>query len=315
MLADIRNSVKYMKEVLGAGVKLPAGYRQVDYVVICGMGGSAIAGDVVKDSFRDTLQLPIEVSRSHKLPGYAGSRTLVVCTSYSGNTWETLAQLEQALRKKCKVVCIASGGKMKDIAEKKGLPLVKLKEGMMPRVAFPYILAASLAVFQSLKLVEIPEFKALSKNLGKIENEARSLASNINGTMPIIFSHYPSPAFRFKTQLNENSKWMAKAELVPEIHHNDVESWRQMDKKFSVIFLREADEDKDVRNSFDVEKKLLTGKTNVYEVFGEGASRLERLMHMIVYADFVSYYLAEKNKTDPYGINVISQIKEYLATH
>ncbi|MBI2084860.1 MAG: bifunctional phosphoglucose/phosphomannose isomerase [Candidatus Aenigmarchaeota archaeon] len=315
MLADIRNSLKYVKDVLSSDVKLPADYRQFSNIVICGMGGSAISGDVIKDSFKDALHVPIEVSRNHKLPGYAGSNTLVIAASYSGNTWETLAQLEQAVKRKCKTVCITSGGKMRELAVKKKLPCVKLNEGLMPRVAFPYLLAASLSVFESLKLVKVPEFRTLSKNMNRIENEAKQLVDKINGTMPIIVSHYPSPALRFKTQLNENSKLLAKDEILPEIHHNDVESWHRLDSNFSVIFLRESHEDRDVKNSFDVDKKLLSKRTGVHEVFGEGETRLERILHMIILGDFVSYYMAEKNSIDPYGTSMIDHIKDYLATH
>ncbi|MBI2543246.1 MAG: bifunctional phosphoglucose/phosphomannose isomerase [Candidatus Aenigmarchaeota archaeon] len=313
MLEDIRNSMAYFRETLKSEIDLPESHRRFSNIIICGMGGSAISGDVVKDAFKDLLRFPVEISRTYRLPGYASGDSLVVCLSYSGNTWETLAQLNQAIEKNCKIVCVSSNGKMETIARERNLPYVKLSGGMMPRVAFPYLLSALLAVFQNLGLVSVPEL-GLEKNLDKIENEAKRLTERVNNTFPIIISQYPSVVLRYKTQLNENSKFLAKDEILPEIHHNEVESWVKLDEKFSVILLRENGEDKEVSNSFDIDKKLLDGK-NVCEVFAEGDTRLERILYLILLGDFLSYFLAEKNNTDPYPVNVIAQIKEYLATH
>jgi len=200
-------------------------YPQPSNIIIAGMGGSAIGGDLLKDWAKNKTPVPIEVNRDYHLPAYANNETLVLITSYSGDTEESLSCFLDALRQKCMVFCVSSGGALLEHAQRLKVPFVRVPGGMPPRVALPYMFVPLLVCLEKMELVESAsgELKEALVVLGQIAKDnapnkasedslAKTLASDIEGFVPVVygFGIYSSVARRFKQQFNENSKMVAK---------------------------------------------------------------------------------------------------------
>jgi glucose/mannose-6-phosphate isomerase len=315
MLDVIRNYPTICKDTLKTKIAIPEDYKTVKNIIITGMGGSAISGDVLKDWLLNILKIPIDVSRSYELPAYANENTLLICISYSGNTIETLSQLDYGIKKRCKIFGITSGGKVESILRQLNFPLTKVKSGMLPRVAFPYLLFSAINLIKSLGWVEENiSLDVLEKEKSNIEKAAQDLAKKIKGTFPIIYGTYPSVCRRFKTQLDENSKTISKYEILPELNHNEIQTWRNLNKKFSIVLLREKNERFEIEKSIEFLKSIIKKKTNCYEIIAKGNTKLERMLYLIMFGDFVSYYLAKANKVDPSENKYIDELKKRIAS-
>ena len=300
-------------------------------IIVAGMGGSAIGGELLKDWGQDNLTIPIEVCRDYHLPAYANRNTLVFCTSYSGETEETLSVFLEALRRKCMIISISSGGALREFAEKLGVPHLLVPSGMAPRATLPYLFLPLLAVLQRLDLVSEVEadFKETVKTLKQISaenspenntdsNKAKTLASEINGTIPMVygFRYYRAVAQRLKTQINENSKNLAKWESLPELNHNEIVAWEHAEEftpYVSVIFVRDVDEPVEIKKRIEFTKEMVN-KTSVgtFEVWAEGRSKLAKMSSVICTGDFTSVYLAVLRGVDPTPVKTISLLKERL---
>jgi glucose/mannose-6-phosphate isomerase len=307
MLEIIRSFPKICEESLKEKVTLPKNYRNVNKIIIAGMGGSAIAGDIVSDCF-DELKIPIFVSRSYDLPSFADEKTLLICVSYSGNTKETLEQLKDGIRKKCKLVGVSSNGKLIEIFEKRKLPFIRVKSGVAPRVAIGYLFSSLVNILRALGFIKVSKIKIANNP----EENAKEIAKKIKGTFPVIYSIYPSVARRFKTQLNENSKVLARWEVIPEAAHNDIEAFGNLNENFSLIFLRdELAEREEIKKSIEFFKRSANG-AKVIEIFTKGKNKLERILYLIWFTDFISYFLAIENKVNPEEIPNIKKFKEFV---
>lgn len=315
MLDEIINFPTICKEVLKTKIMIPEDYKRVENIIVAGIGGSAISGDVLKDWLSDTLKIPIDVSRTYELPAYADENTLLICISYSGNTLETLTQLEQAINKKCKIFGITSGGKMEKMSKESKFPIIKVPTGMLPRVSFPYLLFSAINLVKTLGLVNGDiSLIVLEKEKNNIEKSAKDTAMKIKGTFPIIYGMYPSVCRRFKSQLNENSKIISKYEILPELNHNEIQTWRNLTKEFSVILLREKEERFEIEKSIEFLKSIIKEKANYFEIVAKGNTRLERMLYLIWFGDLVSYYLAKANNVDPSENKYIDELKKRISS-
>jgi glucose/mannose-6-phosphate isomerase len=307
VLEIIKNFPKVFEESLKEKIILPKNYRNVNKIIIAGMGGSAIAGDIVLDCF-DELKIPIFVSRSYELPSFADEKTLVICVSYSGNTRETLEQIKDGIRKKCKLVGVSSNGKLIEIFKKKGLPFICIRSGIAPRAAIGYLLSSVINILRSLGFIKVSKIKIANNP----EENAKNVAKKIKGTFPVIYSIYPSVVRRFKNQLNENSKVLGRWEVIPEAAHNDIEAFGNLNEKFSLIFLRdELAEREEIKKSIEFFKRN-AGNAKVVEIFAKGRNKLERVLYLIWFTDFVSYFLAIENGVNPEETPNIKKFKEFV---
>jgi glucose/mannose-6-phosphate isomerase len=258
--------------------KLAAGivtsYSKPSNIIITGMGGSAIGGELFKDWARAEVCVPIEVNRDYHLPAYANEKTLVLVTSYTGDTEETLSSLCDAIRNKCMIYCITSGGTLLEIAEQLNIPYLRVPSGMPPRAALPYMLMPLLVFLEKIGLtsevsVEFDEALAIVK---KIETQnaveipvrdslAKTLAINIEGYIPMIygFGVFSSVARRLKQQINENAKMMSKWDNLPELNHNEIVGYEKTGNKnvFVAIFIRDKEETVEIRSRIEVTKELI----------------------------------------------------------
>jgi glucose/mannose-6-phosphate isomerase len=306
-------------------------YPKPRSIIVAGMGGSAIGGELLKDWARDRITVPLDVCRDYHLPVYANRTTLVLATSYSGETEETLSTFLEALKKKCMIICISSGGALQEFAEKLSIPHLLVPSGMAPRATLPYLFMPLIAILEKLKLTSRldPEFSETIRVLKEIsaenspekptnKNLSKTLASNINGTIPAVygFGFYRAVAQRLKTQFNENSKNPAKWEFFPELNHNEIVGWeaaQEFAKYFSIIFIRDAKEPREIRQRIEVTKEIISQQAiKLFEVWSKGKSRLAKMSSVVCTGDFTSVYLAVLRGVDPTPVKTIDLLKERL---
>jgi glucose/mannose-6-phosphate isomerase len=305
--------------------------RSPAHLALVGMGGSAIAGDILKAWLFES-PTTIEIIRGSRLPGSITASTYVLVTSYSGQTAETLKALKEARRRKSRVSCIASEGELLKICRKGKIPHVEVRRGLQPREALPHLLSASLVTLERWGVCSHRNVRAelrtvaeqlleLRKTIGfarrQSENPAKQLAVQLQDTIPFIYAPQPLAAAgrRFKNQLNENSKVLAKFEVIPEMLHNEVQGWRMLKEgrfadSVSFVLLRGC-ETEDEADQFDRLTRLIRegGGKGVYEMSVNSRTRLACILATIYYCDYVSFYLAISRGVDPTPIDTIQLLK------
>lgn len=331
MLAFCVDAPKHYAEAARLAKKLLISYSKLQTIVVAGMGGSAISGDLLKDWTRDKITVPIEVNREYSLPAYANENTLVLVTSYSGETEESLSAFLDAIKRGCMTVCISSGGALQEFAEKLGVPHLRVPAGMAPRATLPYLFMPLLIVLEKASLVsnvarEISEVANALKRVSAAnspeiplkDNFSKSLASSICGTVPVVygFGVYRAVAQRFKTQFNENSKLPAKWEVFSELDHNEIVGWEdrgKLTKNFSAILIRDKAEPAEIRSRIETTKTLMQpAVSKMLEVWTQGESTLAKMLSTICIGDFTSVYLAILRKIDPTPVKTIALLKEQI---
>lgn len=299
-------------------------------IVICGMGGSAIGGDITAAWALDKAKVPIFVLRDYLLPAFCDEKTLVIAASYSGNTEETISGYEDALRKKCMVVTVSSGGILERKAKENGTLHIKIPSGMPPRGATAYMLVPQLLILEACGIASCEEelkesvevCKLLRENL-KPEtpseiNQSKIIAKKVLGTIPNIFGMgITAPiAKRWRTQINENSKMIAREDVFPELNHNDTVGWSgdPLPERFSVIILRHKGEFERNRMRIEITKELVLKKAReIIEVWASGETALAKMLSLMYIGDFVSIYIAMLRDIDPTPVPVIENLKKLLA--
>jgi glucose/mannose-6-phosphate isomerase len=333
MLAIVASLPQQCRDGYATGLSvggLPAtdGLTAVTY---CGMGGSAVAGDILRALYRDRLGIPIDVHRGAALPAYCGPHTLVVCASYSGNTAETLACFREAVRRGCRVIAIASGGTLAAEAGDAGVAVVPAPTGFMPRAALGHLALGALGVLESVGLLPraaddvdetVEELTALAARLGphvpRADNPAKELAWQLGDRVPVIWGAEgigAVAAARWKTQCNENAKLPAWSASLPELDHNEVVGWSsRMGEPFAIIALRHEGESNDAAARFPASLEIARAAGAITEtVWGAGRSALARLASLILMGDFVSTYAGLSRGIDPSPIAAIDRLKAALA--
>lgn len=295
----------------------------VHQVLVTGLGGSGIGGSVVAELVQDNCTVPVLVNKDYFLPTYINENTLVVVSSYSGNTEETLQCMEQALKQKAQVVCITSGGKVAEIAKQHNLDVITVPGGNPPRTCLGYSVTQLLKILQFNGFISIDFVKLLQASIAllnadetSIKAEAKTIADKLKGTVPVIYSlgNTESLAVRFRQQINENSKMLCWHHVIPEMNHNELVGWRNVDHRLAVVVLRtKFDYEKNIQR-LNICKDVFAEYTpNYLEIHAKGETRFEQSFYLINLTDWVSYYLAELNKVDAVEVKVIDFLKNSLA--
>ncbi|MEM3536403.1 MAG: bifunctional phosphoglucose/phosphomannose isomerase [Candidatus Bathyarchaeia archaeon] len=332
MLSFCVDAAKYYENAVQVAEKVVINYPKPKSIIVAGMGGSAIGGELLKDWTNDTLTIPVEVCREYTLPAYAGKTTLTFIVSYSGETEEALSVFLNAIKRNCMIVCISSGGILLNFAEKLKIPSVRVPEGIPPRAALPYLFIPKLIILEKLGLItkvrdEISEAISMLRQVcGENapekplkENFSKKLATDVYGTVPVVygFGFYRSVAQRFKQQFNENSKIPSKWEVFPELNHNEVVGWEKAEKLadyFSAIIIRDKSEPEPVKCRIEATKELLGGKVKrLCEVWSKGEGRLAKMLSTTIIGDFTSVYLSILRGVDPTPVKTISTLKGKIA--
>ncbi|MBI3195606.1 MAG: bifunctional phosphoglucose/phosphomannose isomerase [Ignavibacteriae bacterium] len=331
MLVDFS---KQVEEAVALSEQYVAPYRvrALNNIILTGLGGSAIGGDLLRSFTSGELKLPFNVNRHYSLPSYVDQRSFVIVSSYSGNTEETIAAHIEATRSKAKVLCISTNGETEQLAKKHGQPYIKIPNGLPPRAALGYSFFPLLMVFKKMKLIDLPnkdirdtvkllEEKAkLYSSLDRKKNPALRLAYELKDKLPIVYSsteRFDAVNLRWRGQLAENAKILAFGHVLPEMNHNELVGWNVLKrhmKTMTVLFLRDKEDHARVQLRMKIMKDVV-GKycPNVLEVWSEGDSPLSRMFSLIYLGDWTSFYLAMLNEVDPTPVKVIDYLKGELA--
>jgi glucose/mannose-6-phosphate isomerase len=334
MLARIKElPAQYRKAwVDGKSFSLPADYRNVNKIVVLGMGGSAIGADLVRSLLQDELKIPLLVHRDYGLPSFVDDNTLLIASSFSGDTEETLSGFKPALKSGAKKLAITTGGKIEKLAEQYHLPVFKINYKAQPRAALGFSFIALLSIMQQLgfiadKTADVADAvffledmaPAFAEDSPADINPAKQMALRLYGRLPVIFGAglTVEVARRWAGQFNENAKTWAFYAALPELNHNVVVGF-PLPEVFRdnayVILLRSALLNGRVQKRFELTGELLT-KAGVAHEFMDpaGTTSLAQMSGLISLGDYVSYYLAILNKVDPTTIASIRHLKEQLA--
>ena len=340
MFGFAKNFPRQLREAAEVGHAFvpPRSFRNPKLVLLSGLGGSAVAGDFLARLCEDRIGVPIVVNRSYQIPHYVGKDTLFIASSHSGNTEETLAATSAALRRKAKILCITTNGKLRDFARRHGPPQVALLEipqtdpPMPPRAALAYSLIPLVRALETLGLYpgagrHIAESISLIGHLrDRIEpdvptqhNQAKQLAQSLRGTIPWVHGTVgimAAAAYRWRTQFNENSKMLAYSSEYPELNHNEVIGWEQAQRigaDIGVVTLRSSHDHWRVRARVDItKKKFIKPTASSHLIDAEGHSPLAQLLWTVYLGDFTSLYLAMLNGVDPGSIDSIDTLKADL---
>jgi glucose/mannose-6-phosphate isomerase len=330
MLGFCVDTAKHYREAARAAEKISLSHTDPENIIVVGMGGSAIGGELLKDWARDKAQVPIEVSRAYSLPTYANERSLVFVISYSGETEETLSSFLDAVKRRCMIFCVSSGGSLLEFAENLGVPYLRVPSGMPPRAALPYLFVPLLKAAEKAGVVSgvSKELSEATKILARVagenapgklvkDNFAKTLAAGVNGSVPEVygFGFFRSVAQRFKTQFNENSKMPSKWEFFSELNHNEIVGWENagaLATCFSTIFLRDKMEPGEIRSRIETTKTLLPSGSKMFEVWSQGTCALARMLSTVCIGDFTSVYLALLRGVDPTPVENINVLKKKM---
>ncbi len=312
-------------------INLQNNYSACENIVVAGMGGSAIGGNVTKTLVHQELKIPFYVNRNYTLPNWVSEKTLVLCSSYSGETEESLSAYEDALKRGAMICGISTGGQLPENIQTKGFDLITIPGGLQPRAALAYSFVPMLYLLKNIGLISNSLIVDLSNSIASLEkkrdtysvedtsNPIFKLAKNIYGMIPIIYGITDTTgvvALRWKAQLCENSKMLAYHNEIPEMNHNEIAGWGNnpdLLSEMSVIWLKDKNDTERVRKRQDVTKTLLNDIGIMqHEVSAEGENNIERLLYLINYGDWLSYWCAILHNTDPSTIEKINKLKKSL---
>ncbi len=313
----------------GIGLGISPDHGEVDAVVVAGMGGSAMGADLVRGLTQDRLPVPMVVIRDYRLPAFVDGRTLVFLSSYSGSTEETLAAFRDASERGAKLVALGGGGRL--LEEAPG-PIGRIHADGMPRAVMVESMMLLMGILTNCGLLSdidtmaarLPDFAReqvgrFDADVPEAENPAKRLARSLRGRVPVVMGAgaLAPVARRWKAQFNENGDQWAVIDELPEFNHNTIQGIRLPSAAADLLHVVQLASEDDVlrtRRQADIGGRLVaeTG-IPVTVVSAEGDSSLARLMSLVIYGDFVSYYVAMLNEVDPTGIPLIAELKARLA--
>ncbi len=302
-------------------------------IVITGMGGSAIGGDILRSLAAQTVQVPVVVNRGYEIPRFVGPQTLFLAVTYSGNTEETLSSFEQARKQGARIVGLTSGGQLKKLAEHYDYPCLMVPGGLSPRAATGYLFAPLALLLEKAGLIEgvTEDLKETVDVLYRLReqlnpeaplegNAAREAARLMKGALPVIWGSAglsETAAFRWKAQINENAKSPAYWAVLPELNHNEIMGFdepRDIIRQLCLVILRDSGDHPRVLRRIEITKDLVKDQVkNMLEVQSSGRSWLARFYSLVYTGDYASTYLAWEYGKDPVAIEAIDHLKAELA--
>ena len=297
---EMWNAVKFGSAEAGKG-----------QIIISGMGGSGIGGQILSAIADLEGFAKINYWNNYNLPKWANENCSVICVSYSGNTAETLSAAKDAVKLGCNLEVITTGGKLKDLAEQNNLHITEIEEGHQPRAALPLLLKALIC------RIGLPNHDEQINEVGGLSlplDEAKNIASQLKGTIPCIYSSdLMNPvAYRWRCQIQENAKQLAFNHQIPEMNHNEIVGWTLPNNQMSVILIRDNNETVQISNRFEATKNVAWDNVEIVECTAKGKTPLARIMSMIILGDLVSLELAKLNNVDPTPVEVIENLKNEL---
>lgn len=299
-------------------------FETIKNIVYCGMGGSGFAGDLLWDYIKTELKLPFYINKTSFLPRFVDKNSLIIIASYSGNTQEMINCFRAAINSKAKLVVFTSGGKLKEMAQHKKVKVIALKQGLPPRFAIGYLFIYSYLLLVKCKLLS-PKYNELNSailllyhliankyglEIETARNPAKDISFQLYKKIVLIYgsNKFKSVLYRWKSQLAENAKHQSFMNAVPELYHNEIESWNKpflKKQSYIVVLLKTPDIDK----RFECFKRIIAHKSSIIEILPEGKNKLEQLLSLVLLGDFVSYYLCLLKGVNPLELKLIDKLK------
>lgn len=328
--SGMKNLISGFSKQFSKGIKAAEGIslkkgdipKDLENIIICGMGGSALPGDIMAA----LRPLDVFVHKSYGLPPQAGKNSLIICISYSGNTEETLNAFNEALKKGFSIMAITTGGKLGQLCRENKIPVAIIPPPYMPpRLALGLQFSALAKILTNQKLLEgkaVKELQRLSESLKPERREkVKKLAKKIYQRIPVIYStkEFKEVSFIWKISMNENAKIMAVSNYFPELNHNETVGWLKINerqisnKELLVIILKDADAHKRILKQIKITKEIIEKEgVEVIEIEIKGKSKLEKIFSTILLGFFVSYSVAMEYGIDPTPVAIIDEFKRKL---
>ena len=313
-----------MAEALTVSVtSAPSDRKPFRGVVVLGMGGSGIGGAVLADLVRATSPVPVQAVSDQVLPGWVNADCLVVASSYSGNTEETLAALNEAERRGCTLAAVTSGGPLGTRADEGGWPVVRMPGGNPPRSQFGRSFLGLCALLHAFDVLPAASWEALQRGVAQLDGSScaergEALAQAVEGKKIYLYGDTPMRSLltRWRQQLNENSKLLANVEVFPEMNHNELVGWESGDEACVAVLVRTPDDHARTQLRMDITAKVFQDQgADVIEVEPDGDTPWARLLDAVWVGDWMSLVLAERADVDPVDIRFIDHLKNTLSGH
>jgi len=308
---------------IGKNASLSSCGKEIRNVVITGLGGSGIGGKIVSQLVANDISIPVIINNDYHLPNFVNENTLVIASSFSGNTEETLAALSKAQEKGAEIACITSGGKMLDIAISNNYNHIIIPLGKSPRAMLSYSLTQQFFLLNHYNLIENDfiqkiqtAIELLNAEIENIKTEAKNITDSILNKTAVIYSeaNIEGVAIRFRQQLNENAKVLCWHHVLPEMNHNELVGWAGGNEEKAVIVLRNETDYSRTQTRMNIQKSVIGKYTSTYiECYSKGNSNIERALYFILLGDWVSVYLSELRNVDNIEVKVIDHLKSELA--
>lgn len=320
----IKNFSDQLKDAIeiNKGVIFNNKKENIKNVILVGMGGSGIGNTIVSSIAAKQSSVPIAVVKNYFLPPYADKDTLVILTSYSGNTEEVIKAANEAIEKNTKIVCITSGGKLIEKAKEANADFIKVPPSIPPRAALGYSFISLLFTFSHFGIIKesfiedlLSSIYLIEKEEEAIKEEAKKVSENLSGKLPVIYTSHSmrGPGIRFKQQLNENSKVLAWHQTIPEMNHNELLGWFEEHKELGVVVLRNKEDYERINKRIDISKEIISQYTgNIIDIYTKGKSLIEKNLYLIHMVDWISLFLANKREVDPTDFKLIEDFKGRL---
>lgn len=322
LIAAFPDNIKESLEI-ASKFTFKAPKNTIQNILICGMGGSGIGGKLISQWLQDELNIPVQLVQDYTFPSYVNEHTLVIGSSYSGDTEETLFCVEKALEVGAHIIGICSGGKLASFCKTNDLDYVLVPGGNPPRTALAFSLGQLINILVQLRFVSSSHLESFKKsadllntNETEIKTEAHKLAAFLKDIFVMIYSssNYEAVAIRARQQFNENGKILCCHHTIPEMNHNELVGWGLGTNKYGALFLVTDDwhERNKTRLQFSID--VIKSKTeNVYLLHAKGEDIIQRSLYLIHLVDWASFYLSELNHVDATEINVINNLKGQLS--
>jgi glucose/mannose-6-phosphate isomerase len=308
---------------IGGKAVINAHDKEINRVYVAGLGGSGIGANYVAEFIRDECSVPYCVGKGYSIPKYINENTLAICSSYSGNTEETLFSFNAMLETGAKIVVISSGGKLIEAAKEKGLDYIQVPPNSpSPRACLGYSVIQQLFILNKLGFIKDSFKSALKSSVDQlkfdsedIQKSAKAVADRIYDKIPIIYTtdRMEAVAVRLRQQINENSKMLCWHHVIPEMNHNELVGWTEKHPNMAVIYLRNNDDFKRNQLRININQEIIGKYTDtIIDIFSKGNTLIEKAFYLTHLGDWISWYLSELKKVDAIEIDVIDYLKSEL---
>jgi len=324
MKALVQNFTTQLKEAKQIADKaIISEPKNIQNIVITGLGGSGIGGTIISELISDRCRVPIIINKDYFLPAFVNENTLVIISSYSGNTEETVNALQEAVVKKAQVACVTSGGKVLEIAKQNQFDFIEIPGGKPPRSCIGYSVVQLIKILVAKGFAGNSLFSDLEKTISLLEKEntnikteAEEISKKLLNKIAVIYSlgTCEGTAVRFRQQINENSKMLCWHNVFPEMNHNELVGWTTKNENLAVITFHTSFDYDRTKKRYEVCKPIFEKySSGVIDIQARGESKLEQFFYLINIGDWISCYLADLRGIDPVEVNVIDHLKGELA--